>query len=88
MKLPNISQIAARPTGLLNLHHRPQSAPFAPLNTRNFTATTRRPFLDVVLVQTHTLINGIHTTTGLPWAAHRRPRQTRHKPPGTPLAYT
>lgn len=50
-------------------YHRTFIGQIAPLNAREFTATPRRPFLDECLVQTHTLISGIHDVTGLPWAA-------------------
>lgn len=50
-------------------YHRTIIGQIAPLNARRFTATPRRPFLDECLVQTHTLISGIHDVTGLPWAA-------------------
>lgn len=49
--------------------HRPKFRQTAALNSRRFSATPQRPFLDECLVQTHTLLNGIHDTTGLPWAA-------------------
>ena len=50
-------------------YHRTIVGQIAPLNAREFTTTPRRPFLDECLVQTHTLISGIHDVTGLPWAA-------------------
>lgn len=38
-------------------------------NIRGFHATSRRCFVDECLVQTHTLINGVHNLSELPWAA-------------------
>ncbi len=38
-------------------------------NVRSFHATSRCCFVEECLVQTHTLINGLHNLTGLPWAA-------------------
>ena len=36
---------------------------------RRFHVSTRRPFLDTCFTGTHVLITGIHSVTGLPWAA-------------------
>lgn len=71
MKSPILLRIVSRP---LLLHHlkpyqRPNLVQLAALNARKFSATTRRPFLDECLALTHTLITGIHDTTGLSWAA-------------------
>lgn len=40
----------------------------SPLSTREFHITPPRRFLDECLIQTHTIINGLHDVTGLPWA--------------------
>ena len=68
MKPPFLRTIS-RPTALLRFHHRPRKPSIAALNARTFSATQRRPFLDECLVQTHSLIVGIHDITGLLWAA-------------------
>ena len=38
-------------------------------SVRDLHATSRRSFLDECLVQTHSIISGIHGCTGIPWAA-------------------
>ena len=69
MKPPRVLRVLSRPTALLKPHHPPEIAQLPTLDARKFTVTTRRPFLDECLSQTHTLISGIHGMTGLPWAA-------------------
>ena len=70
MKLPSALRIVSTPTALLKPNSRLKITPMTALGARKFTATTRRPLLDVLcLTQTHTLICGIHDVSGLPWAA-------------------
>ena len=69
MKPAIMLRIASRPMSLLKPYHPPKIVPLATLSARNFTASTRRPFLDECLLGTHTLISGVHNMTGLPLAA-------------------
>ena len=69
MKPPGALRIVSTPTALLKPYGRPRITPITALGARKFTATTRRPFFDVCLTPTHTLICGIHDVSGLPWAA-------------------
>lgn len=71
MKSPIVLRIVSRPLLLDHLkpYQRPNLVQLAALNARKFSTTTRRPFLDECLALTHTLITGIHDTTGLSWAA-------------------
>ena len=48
---------------------RPRIGPSFTPSIRGFHATSRRPFLDECLIQTHSLIEGLHNATGLAWAA-------------------
>lgn len=69
MKPPSVLRVLSRPTALLKPHHSPKIAQLPALDARQFTVTTRRPFLPECLSQTHTLISGLHGMTGLPWVA-------------------
>ena len=69
MKSPLISRVASRPITLANTHHPPKFNQVAPSNTHKFSTTPQRLFLDECLMQTHSLITGIHDITGLPWTA-------------------
>lgn len=69
MKPPIVSRTVLTPLARLKPYHRPNIVQSAALNARKFSATTRRPFLDECFALTHTLITGLHDTTGLSWAA-------------------
>ena len=71
MNPPIMLRIASRPITLLRPYHPPKvkMTPSAVLIARKFSASTRRPFIDECLLGTHSLISGIHSMTGLPWAA-------------------
>lgn len=51
------------------LRHPSRPSRVFPHSARGFHATAPHPFLDECLVQTHTMINGLHDITGLSWAA-------------------
>ena len=69
MKSPLFFLVASRPIALLKTYHPPKFNQLTPSNTRKFSTTPRPQFLDECLMQTHSLITGIHDITGLPWAA-------------------
>ena len=50
-------------------HHIHSINPRAFVPRRRFHASPQRPFLESCLTGTHALITGIHSATGLPWAA-------------------
>jgi len=64
----------ARASTRANVCHFPRQNPARSstalqLSARGFHATPRRPLLDECLIQTRTIIIGLHDLTGLPWAA-------------------
>ena len=67
MKSPKIFRFMSRPTALLRPYHPRSIGPRASLHPRDFSATTRRPFVDECLVGTHTIITAVHDSTGLSW---------------------
>lgn len=68
MRPPIVLRTLSRPLAHLKPYHPSNNVPAA-LTARKFSATTQRPFVDECLALTHTLITGIHDTTGLSWAA-------------------
>lgn len=68
MTSPRIFRVASRPITLAKSHHPPKFNQVAPTNARKFSTTPRRQFLDECLVQTHSLLTGIHDISRLSWA--------------------
>lgn len=62
-------RVASRPIAHVKSHPPPKLTQIVPLNARKFSATPQRLFLDECIIQTHSLITGIHDTSGLSWGA-------------------
>lgn len=63
------SSLSFRPSVASSSRNVTRSIPQLPITRRGFHASPRPQFLDAAMTATHTIFEGLHSFSGLPWAA-------------------